>query len=85
MQNSVVIASACRTPIGDLLGALKDIHPRELGRIAGSDAVKRAGIAPGQVDELVCGKCYSGRGGGKYWAPGTGGAGHSLAGSGLHP
>ena len=55
MRSKVVIASACRTPIGDLLGALKDIHPRELGRIAGSDALKRAGIAPDQVDELVCG------------------------------
>ncbi len=26
-----------------------------LGRIAGTEALKRAGIAPGQVDELVCG------------------------------
>ena len=55
MQNSVVIVSACRTPIGDLLGSLKDVHPRELGRIAGAEALKRAGLAPGQVDELVCG------------------------------
>jgi len=55
MHSKVVIASACRTPIGDLLGALKDIHPRELGRIAGLEALKRAGIAPDLVDELVCG------------------------------
>jgi acetyl-CoA C-acetyltransferase len=55
MLSKVVIASACRTPIGDLLGALKDIHPRELGRIAGLEALKRAGIAPDLVDELVCG------------------------------
>ena len=55
MLNKVVIASACRTPIGDLLGALKDVHPRELGRIVGAEALKRAGLAPGQVDELVCG------------------------------
>ncbi|MCX5902459.1 MAG: thiolase family protein [Proteobacteria bacterium] len=55
MLNKVVIASACRTPIGDLLGTLKDVHPRELGRIVGAEALKRAGIAPGQVDELVCG------------------------------
>jgi acetyl-CoA C-acetyltransferase len=55
MENNVVIASACRTPIGDLLGALKDVHPRELGRIVGAEALKRAGLAPGQVDELVCG------------------------------
>jgi acetyl-CoA C-acetyltransferase len=55
MLNKVVIASACRTPIGDLLGALKDVHPRELGRIAGAEALKRAGLAPAQVDEVVCG------------------------------
>jgi len=55
MHNDVVIASACRTPIGDLLGTLKDIHPRELGRIAGAEALKRAGIAPHQVDEVICG------------------------------
>jgi len=55
MSNTVVIVSACRTPIGDLLGSLKDVHPRELGRIAGAEALKRAGIDPGQVDELVCG------------------------------
>jgi len=55
MSNKVVIVSACRTPIGDMLGSLKDVHPRELGRIVGAEALKRAGLAPGQVDELVCG------------------------------
>ena len=51
----MVIVSACRTPIGDFLGSLKDIHPRELGRIVGAEAMQRAGIKPDQVDELVCG------------------------------
>jgi len=55
MLKKVVIASACRTAIGDLLGTLKDVHPRELGRIVGAEALKRAGLAPGQVDEVVCG------------------------------
>ncbi|MCX5901768.1 MAG: thiolase family protein [Proteobacteria bacterium] len=54
-MNEVVIVSACRTPIGDFLGSLKDIHPRELGRIVGAEAMQRAGIKPDQVDELVCG------------------------------
>ena len=55
MQNSVVIASACRTPIGDLLGALKDVHAQELARIAGAEALRRANIFSSQVDEVVCG------------------------------
>ncbi len=53
--NDAVIVSACRTPIGDFLGKLKETHPRELGRIVGTEALQRAGIKPEQVDELVCG------------------------------
>ncbi len=53
--NDAVIVSACRTPIGDFLGKLKETHPRELGKIVGTEALKRAGIKPEQVDELVCG------------------------------
>jgi acetyl-CoA C-acetyltransferase len=55
MPSTIVIASACRTPIGDFLGTLKDVHPRELGRIAGAEALKRAGLVPEQIDEVVCG------------------------------
>lgn len=54
-SSPIVIASACRTPIGDFLGTLKDVHPRELGRIAGAEALKRAGLVPEQIDEVVCG------------------------------
>ncbi len=55
MQHEVVIASACRTPIGSFLGALKDVHVRQLGGCVGKEAIKRAGIAPGDLDEIVCG------------------------------
>lgn len=55
MPSTIVIASACRTPIGDFLGTLKDVHARELGRIAGAEALKRAGLVPEQIDEVVCG------------------------------
>jgi len=54
-MNEVVIASACRTAIGDFLGTLKDVHPRTLGKIVGTEALRRAGIEPDVVDELVCG------------------------------
>ncbi len=43
-MNAAVIVSACRTPIGDFLGSMKEIHPRELGRIVGAEAMQRAGI-----------------------------------------
>ncbi len=55
MTSTVVIASACRTPIGDFLGTLHGVHPAELGCIAGAEALKRAGLTPEQVDEVVCG------------------------------
>ncbi len=84
MLNKVVIASACRTPIGDLLGTLKDVHPRELGRIVGAEALKRAGLAPGQVDELVCGNVIQAGVAANICAPDSGSARHSLAGAGLH-
>jgi len=55
--NEVVMVSACRTPIGDFLGSLKDVRANELSTIAGGEAIKRAGIDPGMIDELVMGMC----------------------------
>jgi len=55
MTQDAVIVSACRTPIGDFLGSLKDVHVRELGKIVGTEAMRRAGVVPGQIDEVVCG------------------------------
>jgi acetyl-CoA C-acetyltransferase len=51
----VVIASACRTAIGTFGGALKDVSAVELGTIVVREAVRRAGIRPDQVDEVVMG------------------------------
>lgn len=55
--NEVVMVSACRTPIGDYGGSLSSIPANELTKIAATEAIKRAGIEPGQVDELVAGMC----------------------------
>jgi acetyl-CoA C-acetyltransferase len=52
---SAVILSACRTPIGSFGGALKDLDAPELGAIAIRDAVSRARVDPGQVDDVVLG------------------------------
>ena len=51
----VVIASACRTAIGTFGGALKDVPAVELGAVVVREAVRRAGIRPDQVDEVVMG------------------------------
>lgn len=55
--NEVVMVSACRTPIGDYGGSLQPVPANELTKIAGTEAIKRAGITPGQVDEIVAGMC----------------------------
>jgi acetyl-CoA C-acetyltransferase len=55
----VVIASACRTPIGGFLGSLTEVPARDLAMLAGKEAIRRAGIAPGLVDEICMGEVYS--------------------------
>jgi acetyl-CoA C-acetyltransferase len=54
MRNSVII-SAVRTPTGRFLGALKDFTAPQLGAMAVREAVARAGIDPGTVDECIMG------------------------------
>ena len=54
-MREVVIASAARTPIGSYGGTLKDTAAVTLGAIAVKEAMKRAGIAPEMVDEVVLG------------------------------
>src|SRR4051812_42975432 len=50
-----VIVSAVRTPTGKFLGALKDFTAPELGALVVREAVTRAGIEPGLVDECLMG------------------------------
>ena len=50
-----VIISAVRTPVGRFLGALKSLKATELGAIVVRESVKRAGIAPEEVDEVIMG------------------------------
>ena len=51
----VVIVSACRTPIAKFLGSLKDVQALDLGIIVAKEAIKRAGIQPDIIDEIVMG------------------------------
>jgi acetyl-CoA C-acetyltransferase len=49
------ILSAVRTPIGKFLGGLADIPAPRLGAIAISEAMKRSGVQPGQIDDVIMG------------------------------
>ncbi len=59
-MKDVVIVSAARTPIGSFGGSLKTIPTRKLGAIVIAEAVKRAGIKPEQVEEVIMGTVLQG-------------------------
>src|SRR5262249_46257418 len=54
-----VIVSAVRTPTGKFLGVLKGFTAPELGAMVVREAVRRAGIDPGIVDECIMGNVVS--------------------------
>ena len=54
-NKEAVIISAARTPTGKFQGALKGFTAPELGAIAIKEAVKRAGVDPANVDEVIMG------------------------------
>ncbi|EHQ88211.1 acetyl-CoA C-acetyltransferase [Desulfosporosinus youngiae] len=54
-MREVVIVSAVRTPVGSFLGALGQLAAADLGGIVIKEAIKRAGITPDQVDEVIMG------------------------------
>ncbi|UCE26819.1 MAG: acetyl-CoA C-acetyltransferase [Candidatus Coatesbacteria bacterium] len=58
-MKDVVIASACRTPIGRFLGTLAPLKASDLGGVVIAEAVKRAGIKPEDVEEVIMGNVVS--------------------------
>jgi acetyl-CoA C-acetyltransferase len=50
-----VIISAARTPVGKFLGSLKSFSAPQLGAIVVRESVKRAGVKPEDVDEVIMG------------------------------
>jgi acetyl-CoA C-acetyltransferase len=54
-NNQVYIVSAVRTPFGSFGGTLKDVPATKLGAAAIKAAIEKAGIQPGQVDEVLMG------------------------------
>ena len=54
-MSEVYIVNCCRTAIGSFGGTLKDVPASDLGAIVVKEAMKRAGVKPEQVDELMFG------------------------------
>ena len=57
VKDDVVFVSAVRTPVGDFGGSFRTVSSLELGRIAVEAAVRRADLAPEQIDEVIFGNC----------------------------
>ena len=55
-----VIVAATRTPIGRFLGGLSSLSAPELGAIVIREAVRRAGITPDAVQEVIMGQVIQG-------------------------
>jgi len=57
--NDVVIASAARTPVGTFGGSFTDVPATKLGSVAIAEALRRAGVQPEDVDEVIMGLVIS--------------------------
>ena len=58
-MNDVVIASAARTPVGTFGGSFTDVPAIKLGSVAIAEALRRAGVKPEDVDEVIMGLVIS--------------------------
>jgi acetyl-CoA C-acetyltransferase len=61
--NEVYILSAVRTPIGKFGGALSSLSAPDMGVLAAEGALKRAGVQPQQVEEVIFGNARQAGGG----------------------
>jgi acetyl-CoA C-acetyltransferase len=73
-RTTPVILSACRTPIGKYLGGLAPLTAPQLGALVIREAVRRAAVDPGSVEEVIMGNVLQG---GEGQAPGRQAAIHA--------
>ena len=59
-RTTPVIVGAARTPIGRFLGGLAPLAAPRLGAVAIREAVRRAGVAPGDVEDVIMGNVVQG-------------------------
>lgn len=57
-MKEAVIIGAVRTPVGRYMGVLKEVPAYDLAVFVLNEVVKRAGISPGDVDEVILGQSY---------------------------
>ena len=58
-ENTIVIASAARTPVGSFNGSFANVPAHELGSQAIKSALERAGVEVGDVSEVIMGQILS--------------------------
>lgn len=58
-MRDVVIVSAVRTPVGSFNGKLAPLSAVEIGAVAAKEAIKRSGIEPEIIDEVIIGNVLS--------------------------
>ena len=58
-MTEIVIAGAARTPVGSFNGALSSLPAHDLGSVVITEALNRAGVAPGDVSEIILGQILS--------------------------
>ena len=62
-MSKVYICAAKRTPIGAMLGTLKNVHPAEIGAVVVRNLIEETHVDPSKIDELICGNVLgAGRG-----------------------
>src|ERR1700754_4632486 len=55
-SNAIVVASAARTAVGSFNGAFAATPAHELGAVIIKELLSRAGVEPGEVDEVILGQ-----------------------------
>jgi acetyl-CoA C-acetyltransferase len=53
---AIVVVGAARTPVGSFNGAFANTPAHDLGKVAITEALKRAKVEPGEVDEVILGQ-----------------------------
>jgi acetyl-CoA acetyltransferase family protein len=64
----IAIVNGARTPMGRYCGKLRDFTAMELAALAGKEAIRRAGVAPAEVDHAVFGNAQQTSGDALYGA-----------------
>jgi acetyl-CoA acetyltransferase family protein len=54
-DRDIVVLGGARTPFGTFMGALKDVSAIDLATVAAGEAIRRAGVEPGDIDQVVFG------------------------------